>query len=167
MHHAPDTSWIRFKSGVYEYALPLDCVAEVTVAREARLIPFVSLDTAGVINVRGEPMPAVNGGVALCGSPTTDHSYLLVMEYGAGRVGLLVGAVARIERGLHLRAQDPLVARRDELPPRREFVRWSLLDGDLLGFVDRDGLLGCVADLLTPKPLAAQQEGENPWPNAF
>ena len=158
--------WLRFKSGGREYALPLEIVAEVTVAHPPRLIPFVPLSAGGVINVKGEPLAAADGGAVLRGKPAGSSRHALVLERGPLRVGLLVDAVQRVERDLDRRVHP----RRDVeegAPLTPEFVHWSSREGQLIGLLDPDGMLGRVADLLTPRPVAAQQRGDESWPDAF
>jgi chemotaxis signal transduction protein len=159
-----DAAWIRFRAGDGEYALPLDVVSEVTVARRPRLIPFVPIERAGVINMKGEPLVVVDGRALLGGDPERRARHALVLERGVTRVGLLVDFVVRIERDLDSRARD---SQEDPDPSVPAFVRRRTVDGESLGFLDPDALLDCVEDLLTTRPEPVQQEGEDPWPNAF
>ena len=157
--------WIRFLVRDDEYALPLELVAEVTVSPRPRLIPLIALEIAGVINVKGEPLPALDGGVLLRGRPAPGGRRALVLHRETLRVGLMVDSVSKIE------------ARRDfsrcevaEPPPGATpvpgLIRWHSADGGRLGLVDPDALLGRVADLLTRQTQHTQGERES-WPNAF
>jgi chemotaxis signal transduction protein len=161
-------AWLRFKSGNRDYAMPLEIVAEVTAAHTRRLIPFVPLRAGGVINVKGEPLAAADGGVVLRGkpSPSGTSRHALVLERGPLRVGLLVDSVQRVERDLDRRASAKREVEDGSLATP-EFVHWSSREGQLIGLLDPDGLLSRVADLLTPRPVAAQQRGDEPWPDAF
>lgn len=159
-------AWLRFKSGNRDYAMPLEIVAEVTVAHTRRLIPFVPLRVGGVINVKGEPLAAADGGVVLRGKPAGTSHHALVLERGPLRVGLLVDGVQRVERDLDRRAPAKREVEEGS-PAAPEFVHWSSREGQLIGLLDPDGLLSRVADLLTPRPVAAQQRGDEPWPDAF
>ena len=82
---------------------------------------------------------------------------------GGVRVGLLVEAVTKIERWTRLET-EPKDLQPDDGP---EFVRWCLADGERVGLVDPDALLGCIADLLTGQNPQARHRREESWPNAF
>jgi chemotaxis signal transduction protein len=158
--------WVRFRVSADDYALPLDRVVEVTVARTPRLIPFVSPEVAGVINVKGEPLPAVNAGRILRGEATRPNRHTIVLEKGTTRIGLLVEVVLRIEQGLIRPGQD------SQEPPEKalgepDFVSWFLVNGKRVGLVDSDALLGCIVDQLAGQAQVAQQRGEEAWPSAF
>ncbi len=158
--------WLRFRSGSRDYALPLEIVAEVTVTHPPRLIPFVPRSAGGVVNVKGEPLPSADGGAVLRGKPTGSSHHCLVLERGPLRVGMLVDAVQRVEFDLDRRAHANKSVE-DGAPRAPDFVHWSSREDRLIGLLDPDGLLGRVADLLTPRPVAAQQRGDEPCPDAF
>ncbi len=151
--------WILFRVDGYDYALPLDVVAEVTAARAPRLIPFVPRDHAGVIVAKGEPLPAVDGGTVLRQRPGMSHRRALLLERGKLRAGLLVEEVSRIERGLADRVQEPPGGDSDA-PSGADFVRWCFLGGKRLGLVDPDALLGRVGDLCAGTRSSSVQQGE-------
>ena len=119
----------------------------MTVARRPRLIPLVPTEIAGVINIRGEPLPALNAGVLLGEEPTPAPRHALVLERDAMRVGVLVDAVLRIEPAGGLERSEPAEAPRP--PPLPDLVHWRRLDGIRIGLLDPDALLGRVGDLLT------------------
>jgi chemotaxis signal transduction protein len=122
------------------------------------------MEIAGVINVRGEPLPAFNAGVLLGDDPTPAPRHTLVLEHGAMRVGVLVDAVSRIESPGGLERAEPAEAPRTL--PHPDLVRWRMLDGIRIGLVDPDVLLGRVGDLLARPVQHIQDKGES-WPNAF
>ena len=159
-----ENAWIRFRVHDEEYALPLDSVVEVTVARRPRLIPLVPREVAGVINVKGEPLPALDAGTLLRDRPAGNPRHALVLQRESLRIGLLVGSVSTIEASRDLARCEPA-----EPPPGPEpgrgLVRWTLVDGEKLGLLDHDALLGRVGDLLTRQ--AQHTEKGEPWPSAF
>lgn len=166
MTTAFESPWVRFRVNGDDYAIPLDRVVEVTAARPPRLIPFVSPEVAGVINVKGEPLPAVNAGTILRGEASRQNRHTIVLESGTTRIGLLVGMVSRVEQGLRRPGQD------SQEPPEKalgepDFVSWFLVNGKKVGLVDPDALLGCIVDQLAGQAQATQQRGEEAWPSAF
>ncbi len=152
-----ETGWLRFEVAERAYALPLAAIAEVTRASRLHLIPRVPLDVAGIVNFRGEPLPAIDGGAALLGRPLRDHRHLVVLQRDALRLGLLVKQVARIDRELRTSRK----AEENEVP-ELPFVEW-VSEGDVaLGLVQPEGLIDRAKELLTEQ----RSEGE-PCHNAF
>src|SRR5258706_14381045 len=95
-------SWLRFEIAEQAYALPLGAVLEVMAAPRPHLIPRVALELGGVVNMRGEPLPAVDGGALLTGRSALGYRHMLMLERGNLRLGVLVGGVQRTERALSL-----------------------------------------------------------------
>ncbi len=159
MTSAAPSDWIRFFVREDEYALPLDVVAEVTVSPRPRLIPLISSEVAGVINVKGEPLPALDGGVLLRGRPAPGGRRALVLHRDTLRVGLMVDSVSKIEARRDLSRCQP-----SEPPPGPwpvpDLIRWHSADGGRIGLVDPDALLGRVGDLLTRQTRHTQEERE-------
>ena len=155
--------WLRFQVGGHLYAIPLDAVAEVTPAESPRLIPFVSPEIGGILNVRGEPVPAVYGGIVLGGARPRVHRHLMVLERGKLRVGVLAEEVTTIERGIEPPEEDP-----DALEPAgegaEEFVRWIRHADGPLGLVAPEGLLERATAQLEP---TRAEGGEEPCQDAF
>ena len=152
-------TWLRFEVAGRAYAIPLDSVAEVTRAGRPRMIPGVRLEVGGILNVRGEPLPAVNGAMLLGEEPEAHH-HALLLEHGGLRLALLVGRVSRIERELPRPS-----AEHDPDDALRTFVRWLGGGEQALGLVDPDGLLEHATALLTEARV--HQEGEDLCPSAF
>ena len=156
--------WIRFRVGDDDYALPLGTVAEVTGARAPSLIPLVSLEVGGILNVRGEPLPAVSGHVLLAGDAGRAAGRAagpaLVLERGAVRIGVLVDSVSRIERDLETRLKADEFMEPDR---ESELVRWVRADGTRVGLIDAEELLERATRLLTSRA----QKGEEPCPIVF
>lgn len=150
--------WLRFEVAGQAYALPLAAVVEVTGAHTPHLIPRIPLEIGGVLNVRGEPLPAVDGGAVLTGSPAKRHRYVLVMERGNVRLGVLVGDVRRIERELALSFED---AGGDD----SALVEWVNQDDSALGLVDPEGLFERATLLLTDP--RSKTGGQEPWQTGF
>ena len=155
-----DVPWLRFEVSEQGYALPLGAVVEVMTAPRPHLIPRVSLALAGVVNVRGEPLPAVDAGALLTGRPARRHRHMLVLERGSLRLGVLVGAVQRIEGTLALLENA-------ELPRSGELVEWVTEDGRQLGLVDPEGLIERGVLLLTELRSRVAVGGEERWQTGF
>ena len=152
-----EVSWLRFEVADQGYALPLGAVVEVMAAPRPHLIPRVSLELAGVVNVRGEPLPAVDGGALLTGVSALQYRHMLVLERGSLRLGVLVGGVQRIERALALVEQ--------EVTHSGELVEWVTEGEKALGLVDPDGLIERGVLLLTE--LRSRAGGQEPWQSGF
>ena len=153
------TPWLCFEVSGQAYAIPLASVVEVTGAQRPHLIPRISLEIGGVLNVRGEPLPAVDGGTLLSGSKASSHRHVLVLERGSLRIGVLVGRVRRIEREL----PAPLPDEQDEAD--RALVQWVNQDDAALGLVDPEGLIERATMLLTDQ--RKQPGGQESWHNGF
>jgi purine-binding chemotaxis protein CheW len=138
-------AWLRFGIAGLDFAIPLGSVSEVTQAARPHLIPGTPLDVGGILNVRGEPLPVVDGGVLLIGRPAPPHQHILVLDDGRIRAGVLVGRVARI--------QAELPATRLEGPPGPDteapFVEWVESRGQRVGRVAPDAFLEQAAARLT------------------
>lgn len=160
------TPWIRFSVDSIDYALPLDLVSEVVPPPRLRLIPFVPKGRAGVINVKGEPLPAVNGGAVLQGRPTVVHRHVLILEHGDFRFGMFVDEVSRIEWGVGSNAQKTASGVEDEMSGAN-FVRWDFSVGKRVGFVDPDALIRCVSDAFLNPTSITRKMGDNSCRNAF
>ena len=153
-----ENAWLRFEVAGQPYALPLAALVEVTGAHVPYLIPRIPLEIGGVLNVRGEPLPAVDGGAVLTGSPSRKHRYVLVMERGGARLGVLVGEVRRIEHELALSFDD---AGEDD----DALVEWVNQDDSALGLVDPEGLFERATLLLTDP--RSKTGGQEPWQTGF
>ena len=153
-----ETPWLRFHMAESRYAIPLNAVAEVTTASAPRIIPQVPIEVGGILNIRGEPLPVVDGGVLLAESPTCAHRQVLVLESGQARVGVLVGYVTDLDRGLGFR---PIA---DEDTSDDSLVRWVRDGQNRIGLVDPEALFDRASKLLTGQ---RQQAGEEECPSAF
>jgi len=153
-----DSPWLRFWIGDSECAIPLHAVAEVTSAGIPHLIPLVPLQVAGILNVRGEPLPAVDGGVLIRGQPGGPHDHVLVLTHEDARIGILVGHVSQIERSV------PSGSGEDETDTEFKHVRW-VNDGDgSLGLIDPEALIKRAIELLKDQRSLM---GEEPCQSAF
>ena len=153
-----NSPWLRFEVAEQGYALPLGAVVEVMAAPRPHLIPRIARELGGVVNMRGEPLPAVDGGALLTGRSARSHRHMLVLERGSLRLGVLVGAVQRIESALVL-GED------DELPRGDELVQWVTEGERSLGLVDPEGLIERGILLLTE--LRSRAGGQEPWQSGF
>ena len=112
-------SWMWFYIGEQPYAIPLDSVAEVTMAAKPRLIPLVPMEVGGVLNVRGEPLPSIDGAALFGSEPDGTRHHVLVLQQGRVRVGILVSEVSKIAG---VRETAPPA----DAPPAPPFVRLHL-----------------------------------------
>jgi chemotaxis signal transduction protein len=155
------TPWLCFEVSGQDYAVPLASVVEVTGAQRPHLIPRIPLEIGGVLNVRGEPLPAVDGGALLTGSKSGRHKHVLVLERGSLRIGVLVGQVRRIERAL----PAVLSEESDSSGTLVALVQWVDQEGGALGLVDPEGLIERATMLLTDQ--RKQPGGQESWHNGF
>jgi chemotaxis signal transduction protein len=155
----PETSWLCFRVCAVEYAIPLSDMAEVSAGRSRYLIPTISLEVAGIINLRGEPLPALDAGMLLVGVPCRADRHVLILERGLLRIGLFVDAVLRIVRDLPRELAEDY-ADTDEL---RSDLRASCFSeratkrGNKIRLVDSDALLARAVALMSD---GGNQEGE-------
>ena len=152
------TPWIRFSIGEIAYAIPLSAVVEVASAARPYLIPLVPLQAGGILNVRGEPLPVVDGGALLCNQSDDVYRHVIVLEHGEGRIGVLVGHVSRIERSVPSGALD------EDPPIDCPHVGWVSDGTECLGLVDPEALLERAKELFTDQPVPM---GEKPCQSAF
>jgi hypothetical protein len=145
MTAARDREWLRFSVAEADYAIALEAVSEVTAARKPNFVPLVPLEIGGILNVRGEPLPAVDARALIGAERGRGARPALVLGNDALQVGLLVDAVSRIERGLEP-AKGPFGA---QTPTAVPGVEWTWLDGDWVGLVDADDWLELATHLLT------------------
>jgi len=134
--------WLRFEIGESCFVIPLHAVVEVVAAARPRLVPLVPIEFGGVVNVRGEPLPVVDGGILFLGKRTPDPRQMILLQQGQTRAGVLVSYVPRIERTLcsrsaHDEVQEP------------GFVSWVRERDERLGIVDPEPLIACIRELLT------------------
>jgi chemotaxis signal transduction protein len=153
-----EAPWLRFEVGESPYAIPLHAVPEVTAGARPRLIPLVPIQLGGIINVRGEPLPVVDGGVLLRNQSANAYRHVLVLENKATRIGVLVGHVTGLERTVSSRpAQED--AGEDGM-----YVRWVIVGKEKLGLIDPKALLERAKELLTGKRSQSREES---CPRAF
>ena len=152
------TLWLRFEIGELDCAIPLDMVAEVTGADQPRLIPLVPRRCGGILNIRGEPLPVVDGGMLFCGEPRDGYQHVLVIESDLGRIGILVGHVSRLDQNV------PAKPAEEELDPEGAPVYWVDHGGKKLGLVEPQALIERARTLLMGRD---SQMGEGPCRNAY
>jgi len=141
------------------FALPLSAVAEVANASTPYLIPQVPRALGGVLNFRGEPLPALDAAALLSVEPGGGRRHLVVLGEARLRLGLLVSEVVRIERDL-----DGAVELGDAEARPPEFARWVRCGGEPLGLIAPEELLERARKLLTEQRI---EGGTMPWHDAF
>ena len=154
------TSWLQFDLGERSYAIPLDAVAEVMRAQRPRLIPLVSPNVGGVLNIRGEPFVVMNGAAVFGLEPGLHYTHVLLLERGDCRIGLRVGHVSRIDRDL-----SESTGGEENVDKDYPFVREVHRANGTLGLVDLDGFLERATALLTQSRV--HQGGQEPCLSAF
>jgi purine-binding chemotaxis protein CheW len=150
---------LRFRVGEREYLIPLQAVAEVTPGARPRLIPTVPLALGGVINVRGETVPVLDGATVLQAPPSEGYRHALLLSGDGHRLGLLVSSVSRIERR---RPAPPSDA--EEPTYGAPFVKRARLREGEVGVIDVPGLVARLQELLRG---ASMKTGGDACPNAF
>jgi len=156
------STWLVFSVAHRTYMIDLDSVAEVVAARKLHLVPLIPLEVGGVLNVRGEPIPVVDGGAVLQKRPCGAHRHVLVFESDERRLGLLVDYVLRIDRDFRPTRIDTLEAPEDDGVCTFAWKRSS--DGGALGIVDSSAVLARATELLAGQSLESREE---PCQNAF
>jgi len=158
---------LRFEVGSDSYALPLGAVAEVGRSLALHAIPLVPREVGGVANLRGEPLPALDGGSLLRGEATDKPRHLLVLQEEQRRLGIVVERVSGIESDLASAA--PFAP--DAAPPGPDFVSWvQSVSGPVLGLIDPNALFARATKLLTEdsRPReSSHQRGEGICDDAF
>lgn len=160
------TPTLLFRTAGVTYGIPLEAVAEVTDGGPPSLIPLVPRDVGGVLNVRGDPLPVLDAGVWLAGTPSRATRHVVVLVRGNQRIGMLVEHVA----GIDSRLEELPHAGRESVEVGPIPVRWSTGNGGSVGVVDLELLFARAAELLTtrPEPPPLQPSGgEESCPTAF
>jgi chemotaxis signal transduction protein len=152
-------AWLRFAMQDRSFALPLAAVAEVAGAASPYLIPLVPRALGGAVNFRGEPLPVLDAAALLSLEPGGRRRHMIVLGESRLRLGLLVGGLGRIERGLERAA--PLA---DPDPPPPEFAEWVRLGDEPIGLLPPEELLERARKLLTEQRI---EGGTMPWHDAF
>lgn len=98
---------IIFKLGTEEYAVPITCVQEIIMRQEATRIPKSPFYVEGVINLRGQIIPVIDGKKKLNLTDSNDKNNLderiMVIESEDQKVGMIVDEVSEV---IHLAVED-------------------------------------------------------------
>jgi hypothetical protein len=86
-----------FRVAGRSFGVPVAAVSEVTLGGVPRLVPLVPLAVGGILNVRGEPLLAVDAGALLLDRPAGARRHAIVFGDDSIRVGMLVDLAARME----------------------------------------------------------------------
>jgi chemotaxis signal transduction protein len=161
------SSHLRFEVASDSYALPLAAVAEVGRALPLYAIPLVPRTIGGVVNLRGEPLPALDGGSLLHGEVAHEPRHLLVLQEEQRRIGMLVERVSGIESNL----ASAIPFGPDAAPPGPAFVTWlQCVSVPKLGLIDPSSLFARVTEILNEdsRPRdCSRQRGEGICDDAF
>lgn len=97
-----DVQLIIFKLGGEEYAVPIDCVYEIIMPQKATRIPKSPSYVAGVINLRGNILPVINGKKKFMIKELADNKKnderIMVLEVDNETIGLIVDGVYEVIR---------------------------------------------------------------------
>ena len=103
---------IIFKLGSEEYAVPITCVQEIIMNQEKTRIPKSPSFVEGVINLRGQIIPVIDGkkqfNLAALKNETNLDERIMVIESNDQTIGMIVDEVSEV---IHLAVDDI------ELPP--------------------------------------------------
>ena len=149
--------WLLFQIGASAFAIPLGAVAEICAASRPRLVPQVPLQVGGVLNLRGEPLPVLDGSELLEVEPGARNEHALVLEQDGARIGVLVGQVSRIKR---FKPGAPLEEPDADDPSAPRLVRRVHGDRGIVGLVEPAALFERAARLLAPRPVVFGGEGQ-------
>jgi purine-binding chemotaxis protein CheW len=130
---------VRVRAGGEEYALPVDCVLEVTEVGEVRPVPGAPAELLGVCNLRGQVLPVIDLARLLALDRTDEIRRIVVAEDGAIRTGLAVDGVVDV---------GPLPEPSEEA--ESEYLRGAtLVDGTLVGVLDLPAVVGRLSTEVT------------------
>lgn len=124
---------VRVRVSAEHYALPVEQVLEVADLGEIASVPGSPAEILGVRNLRGEVIPVIDLATML-GLSGAEPSRVVVAESGELRAGLVVDEVLDV----------------GEMPPASEQAESDyllgafLIDGELVGALDLDAVLGPV-----------------------
>lgn len=123
--------FITFHLAGQTYALPLASVAEIVRFRELNRMPHMPKAVEGLLDLRGEVVPVVSLRTRL-GLPPPERletCFMLVMDLGASRAGLLVDAVASV---VHAQAEELVPASRLLAGPEGAWVAAFIVRGAMV-----------------------------------
>lgn len=84
---------VLFRAGEERWSLPVEEVRAVVRVETSVRVPGAPPDVAGLVNVRGEVLPAIKTAQMLGAEPVRPESWALVVEDGGARAALLVDEV--------------------------------------------------------------------------
>lgn len=126
--------YVRVRADGEDYALPVDGVLEVTELGDLAPVPGSAPEVLGVHNLRGQVIPVVDLGGMLGLDGGAERERVVVVEGRDARLGLAVDSVVEV----------------GGLPPPSEgaesdyLMGAALVDGQLVGIVDLEALLGAL-----------------------
>jgi purine-binding chemotaxis protein CheW len=138
---APDqdrVSYLGFYLGAEVYGLPLDRLREVARVAKVRRLPGAPPGVAGLVNVRGEILCALNmrAILGLEQEPFTGPTFLIALRGFGYPIGLAVDAIADI----FSLAPDEILPTPPAWPAERSacFVGTAQVPAGLMGLLDLD-----------------------------
>jgi chemotaxis signal transduction protein len=157
-----DAPRLVFRVAGRDFGVPVSAVSEVTPGGVPRLVPLVPLAVGGILNVRGEPLLAVDAGALLFDRPAGARRHVVVFGDESLRVGILVDHAARMETPGGARPSPAEAEEARAAVP----VRWTECADGRVGLVEPEDLIARARKLLAPAALARGQGGES-CPTAF
>ncbi|MFA6988911.1 MAG: chemotaxis protein CheW [Candidatus Gastranaerophilaceae bacterium] len=98
---------IIFKLGIEEYAVPITCVQEIIMRQKATRIPKSPSYVEGVINLRGQIIPVIDGkkkfNLIASEKANSIDERIMVIESEDQTVGMIVDEVSEV---IHLAVTD-------------------------------------------------------------
>jgi len=95
--HVDDT-YLTFRVGAEEYAVPVTCVTEIVRLQKSFAVPDVPPCVRGVINLRGKVIPLldVRQRFGFDAAVYTDRTVVVVLEFADAATGLIVDGVSEV-----------------------------------------------------------------------
>ncbi len=131
-------SFVVFRLGAEEYALPIERVQSIIRYEEATPVPRAPKTVQGIINMRGVVIPVLDLSERLRGVGFTPSvtSRIIVAEASGGAVGLAVDAANEV-------TSFPV----ESIRPAPESVLTEEIMGAVEGVAEREGSLVIILDL--------------------
>jgi purine-binding chemotaxis protein CheW len=121
--------FITFKMDGRSYALPLVSVAEILRYRELNKMPHMPKTVEGILDLRGEVVPVVSlrTRLGLPSPPVIETCFILVVDLGGSKAGLLVDAVESV---LHATEEELVPSSRLLAGPEGAWVSAFIVRGE-------------------------------------
>lgn len=121
--------FITFRMEGRIYALPLVSVAEIVRYRELNRLPHMPKTVEGLLDLRGEVVPVVSlrARLGLAQPPKIETCFILVVDLGGSKAGLLVDAVESV---VHVSEEEMVPSSRLLAGPEGAWVTAFIVRGE-------------------------------------